>query len=75
MAQIRTKQAMERVMRRAGEPMSTSQILGRLSDTKYKHIPTVHSAGQMLARDKRFVKVEYSRRLKQHLWAIKEEVQ
>ena len=75
MANKMTKRAMEKVLSEVSEPLSTRQILERLSDKRYKNMPTVHSAGQILARDKRFVKVDYSRKLKQHLWQLKEEVQ
>ena len=66
---------MEKVLREVSEPLSTRQILDRLSDNRYKNIPSVNSAGQILSRDKRFVKVDYSRKLKQHLWQLKEETQ
>ena len=75
MANKMTKRAMEKVLREVSEPLSTRQILERLSDKRYKNMPTVYSAGQILARDKRFVKVEYSRKLKQHLWQLREETQ
>ena len=75
MANKMTKRAMEKVLREVSEPLSTRQILERLSDKRYKNMPTVYSASQILARDKRFVKVEYSRKLKQHLWQLREETQ
>ena len=75
MANKMTKRAMEKVLSEVSEPLSTRQILERLSDKRYKNMPTVYSAGQILARDKRFVKVEYSRELKQHLWQLREETQ
>ena len=75
MANKMTKRAMEKVLSEVSEPLSTRQILERLSDKRYKNMTTVHSAGQILSRDKRFVKVEYSASLKQHLWQLKEETQ
>ena len=75
MANIRTKKAIEKVMKTVGEPMTTAQILGRLSDARYKNIPSMNAAGQILARDKRFVKVEYNVSIKLNLWQLKEETQ
>ncbi len=75
MANKMNKRAMEKVLSEVSEPLSTTQILERLSDKRYKNMPTVYSAAQILARHKRFVKVEYSRKLKQHLWQLREETQ
>ena len=75
MANKRVRTAIEKVMKAVGEPMTTTQIIDRLKNTLYKNVPSVNSACQILTRDKRFVKIEFSAQQKQITWTVKEEVQ
>lgn len=75
MANKRVRTAIEKVMKAVGEPMTTTQIIDRLKNTRYKNVPSVNSACQILTRDKRFVKIEFSAQHKQITWTVKEEVQ
>lgn len=75
MANKRVRTAIEKVMKAVGEPMTTTQIIDRLKNTRYKNVPSVNSACQILTRDKRFVKIEFSAQQKQIKWTVKEEVQ
>ena len=75
MAQKRIRTAIEKVMKTAGEPMTTAEIIDRLKNTRYKNVPSVNSACQILTRDKRFVKIEFNAQRKQFTWTLKEELQ
>ena len=75
MANKRVRTAIEKVMKAVGEPMTTTQIIDRLKNTRYKNVPSVNSACQILTRDKRFVKIEFCAQQKQITWTVKEEVQ
>jgi hypothetical protein len=75
MAQKRIRTAIEKVMKTAGEPMTTAEIIDRLKNTRYKNVPSVNSACQILTRDKRFVKIQFNAQRKQFTWTLKEELQ
>lgn len=75
MANKRVRTAIEKVMKAVGEPMTTAQIIDGLKSTRYKNVPSVNSACQILTRDKRFVKIEFSAQQKQIAWMVKEEAQ
>jgi hypothetical protein len=75
MAQQMIKRAIERLLKEVNEPLTTTEILGRLSDRRYKNVPSVNSIGQILSRDKRFVKVTFYKKVKQIAWTTKEETQ
>ena len=72
MANKRVRTAIEKVMKAVGEPMTTTQIIDRLKNTRYKNVPSVNSACQILTRDKRFVKIEFSAQQKQITWKTKQ---
>jgi hypothetical protein len=74
MAQQMIKRAIERLLKEVNEPLTTTEILG-LSDRRYKNVPSVNSIGQILSRDKRFVKVTFDKKVKQIAWTTKEETQ
>jgi hypothetical protein len=75
MANKRVRTAIEKVMKTEGEPMTTAEIIDRLKNTRYKNVPSVNSACQILTRDKRFVKIEFNAQRKQFTWTLKEELQ
>jgi len=78
MAHKMIKRAIENILNEVNEPLTTTEILGRLNDRRYKNVPSVpsvNSACQILTRDKRFVKIEFSAQQKQITWTVKEEVQ
>ena len=75
MANKRVRTAIEKVMKAVGEPMTTTEIIDRLKNTRYKNVPSVNSACQILTRDKRFIKIEFSTQQKQITWTVKEESQ
>lgn len=75
MANKRVRTAIEKVMKAVGEPMTTTEIIDRLKNTRYKNVPSVNSACQILTRDKRFIKIEFSPQQKQITWTVKEESQ
>lgn len=75
MAQKMIKKVTEKILREVNGPLTTTEILDKLSDRRYKHVPSVNSMCQILGRDKRFVKVEFNRSVKQIAWTIKEEIQ
>ena len=75
MANKRVRTAIEKVMKAVGEPMTTADIIDRLKNTRYKNVPSVNSACQILTRDKRFIKIEFSTQQKQITWTVKEESQ
>ena len=75
MAKTRIRNQMEKVLRDAGTPLMTHEIVARMSK-RWTHAPTITSTGQLLARDKRFVKVSYTRTdtHKGITWRLKEEL-
>ena len=77
MAKIRLRNKMEQILKQAAEPLTTSEVLSRMQASGYRHTPSVLSASQVLARDKRFVKIGYLRTdvSKGITWGLKEEVQ
>ena len=77
MAKIRLRNKMEQILKQAAEPLTTSEVLSRMQASGYRHTPSVLSASQVLARDKRFVKIGYVRTdvSKGITWGLKEEVQ
>ena len=62
MAKVRARNQIEKVLREAG-PLMTHEIVARMSE-RWRHAPTVISTSQLLARDKRFVKISYSRSIR-----------
>jgi len=75
MAHKMIKRAIENILNEVNEPLTTTEILGRLNDRRYKNVPSVNSASMILRRDKRFVKVSFDATVKQITWTVKEEVQ
>jgi len=61
MAKKRLRMKMEQILKEAQQPLTTSEVLSRLSASGYRHTPSVFAASQVLARDKRFVKAGYLR--------------
>ena len=71
MAKVNRNQ-IEKVLREAG-PLMTHEIVARMSE-RWRHAPTVISTSQLLARDKRFVKISYSRSYdKGIIWGLNED--
>ena len=75
MAQKMIKKVTEKILREVNGPLTTTEILDKLSDRRYKNVPSVNSIGQILSRDKRFVKVTFDKKVKQIAWTTKEETQ
>ena len=75
MAHKMIKRAIENILNEVNEPLTTTEILGRLNDRRYKNVPSVNSASMILRRDKRFVKVSFDATVKQITWTVKEEAQ
>ena len=75
MAQKMINRTVRKILQEVNEPLTTGEIIGRLSDRGYNHTPSVRAISQILTRDKRFVKVEFNRAVKQCLWTVKEEAQ
>ncbi len=75
MAHKMIKRAIENILNEVNEPLTTTEILGRLNDRRYKNVPSVNSASMILRRDKRFVKVSFDATIKQITWTVKEEAQ
>ena len=75
MAKIRLRNKMEQILKQAAEPLTTSEVISRMQASGYRHTPSVIAASQVLARDKRFVKVGYLRTdvSKGITWGLKEE--
>ncbi len=75
MAKARIRNQIEKVLRESTTPLMTHEIVARMSE-RWTHPPTMSSAGQLLARDKRFVKVSYERSdsHKGITWGLKEEL-
>ena len=75
MAKKRLRNKMEQILKQAEGPLTTSEVIHRLSASGYRHTPSVIAASQVLARDKRFVKVGYLRTdvSKGITWGLKEE--
>ena len=75
MAHKMIKRAIENILNEVNEPLTTTEILGRLNDRRYNNVPSVNSASMILRRDKRFVKVSFDATIKQITWTVKEEAQ
>ena len=75
MAQKMINRTVRKILQEVKGPLTTGEIVGRLSDRRYKNTPSIRAISQILTRDKCFVKVEFDRGVKQCLWALKEEVQ
>ena len=75
MAKVRAKNQIEKVLREAGTPLMTHEIVARMNE-RWTYAPTVISTSQLLARDKRFVKISYSRSdtHKGIIWGLNEEL-
>ena len=75
MAKVRAKNQIEKVLREAGTPLMTLEIVARMNE-RWTYAPTVISTSQLLARDKRFVKISYKRcdTHKGIIWGLNEEL-
>ena len=75
MAKVRAKNQIEKVLREAGTPLMTHEIVARMNE-RWTYAPTVVSTSQLLARDKRFVKISYKRcdTHKGIIWGLNEEL-
>ena len=75
MAKTRIRNQIEKVLRESTTPLMTHEIVARMSE-RWTHAPTITSTGQLLARDKRFVKVSFIRNSKHKgiTWGLKEEL-
>ena len=75
MAKVRAKNQIEKVLREAGTPLMTLEIVARMNE-RWTYVPTVISTSQLLARDKRFVKISYKRcdTHKGIIWGLNEEL-
>lgn len=75
MANKMIKRAIENILNEVNQPLTTAEILDKLNDRRYKNVPSVNSACQILTRDKRFIKIEFNAQRKQFTWTVKEESQ
>ena len=75
MAQKMINQTVRKILQEVKGPLTTGEIIGRLSDRRYKNTPSIRAIGQILTRDKCFVKVEFDSGVKQCLWTVKEETE
>ena len=73
MAQKMINETVRKILQSVNEPLTTGEIMGRLSDRRYKNTPSIRAIGQILTRDKCFVKVEFDSGVKQCQWTVKEE--
>ena len=75
MTKVRAKNQIEKVLREAGTPLMTHEIVARMNE-RWTYAPTVISTSQLLARDKRFVKISYKRcdTHKGIIWGLNEEL-
>jgi len=75
MAKKRLRMKMEKILKEAQKPLTTSEVLARMHASGYRYTPSVIAASQVLARDKRFVKVGYLRTdvTKGITWGLKED--
>ena len=75
MAKKMLRNKMEKILKEAKKPLTTSEVLARLHASGYRYTPSAIAASQVLSRDKRFVKVGYLRTdvSKGITWGLKED--